>query len=193
MFTGIVTSLGSIVELTTTRVVVDAPEIDEALGASVAVDGCCLTVAASADGRIGFDLLPETLERTRIGSLAPGARVNLEPALRAGDPLGGHLVQGHVDAVGTVRSVRGGEDAAWTDVELEVPDDVLRLCVERGSICVNGVSLTIMELLRGGLRLQLIPETARRTNLGAVAPGDPVNLEADVIARYVDRLLPRTR
>ncbi|MCW2924834.1 MAG: ribE [Thermoleophilia bacterium] len=209
MFTGIVTSLGTIVELSEHRLVLDAPGIDEALGASVAVDGCCLTVVTSepaprdapphpgadpvATRRLAFDILPETIAATRLSTLAVGDRVNLEPAVRAGQPLGGHLVQGHVDTVGSVRSTSRDPEGRWLDLELDVPAVVLELCIDRGSITVNGVSLTVMEVTDGGVRLQLIPETQARTNLGEVRVGDRVNLEADVIARYVARLLAPNR
>lgn len=209
MFTGIVASLGTIVELEPHRLVVDAPGIDEALGASVAVDGCCLTVVTSdaapgdltphpgaepiATRRLSFDVLPETISHTRLSSLEPGASVNLEAALRAGEPLGGHLVQGHVDAVGSVRSTVRESDGRWLDLEIDVPDDVHQYCIDRGSITVNGTSLTVMGLDSTGIRLQLIPETQSRTNLGSMRIGDRVNLEADVIARYVARLLPQNR
>ncbi len=209
MFTGIVQARGTIVDLETHRVVVDAPGIDEELGASVAVDGCCLTVVSNDPApddlpphpgaqpvptrRLAFDVLPETISHTRLQSLTAGASVNLEPALRAGQPLGGHLVQGHVDAVGTVRSSDREPDGRWLDLELDVPADVHAYCIDRGSITVNGTSLTVMGLDSTGIRLQLIPETQSRTNLGALAPGDRVNLEADVIARYVARLLPANR
>ncbi len=209
MFTGIVQSRGVVVTLEPNRLVLDAPGIDEPLGASVAVDGCCLTVVTNepaptdlpphpgaepvATRRLSFDVLPETISHTRLDALAPGASVNLEPALRAGDALGGHLVQGHVDAVGRVRSSDREPDGRWLDLSLDVPEDVLRLCVDRGSVTVNGTSLTVMGLDDAGIRLQLIPETQQRTNLGELRPGDPVNLEADVIARYVARLLPTNR
>lgn len=206
MFTGIVQSRGTIVELEAHRLVLDAPGIDEPLGASVAVDGCCLTVSATESApvelapwpgqaplsthRLAFDVLPETIRHTRLSSLAPGSSVNLEPALRAGEPLGGHLVQGHVDTVGTVRGSNAEPEGRWLDLELDVPPSVLDFCIERGSITVNGTSLTVMGVDDAGVRLQLIPETQRRTNLGSLRSGDLVNLEADVIARYVARLLP---
>ncbi len=138
-------------------------------------------------------MLPETISHTRLASLEPGASVNLEAALRAGEPLGGHLVQGHVDAVGTVRSTVREPDGRWLDLEIDVPEDVHRYCIDRGSITVNGTSLTVMGLDSTGIRLQLIPETQTRTNLGQMRVGDRVNLEADVIARYVARLLPQNR
>jgi riboflavin synthase len=208
MFTGLVQSLGAIVELAPHRLVLDAPAIDEPLGASVAVDGCCLTIVSSEPAadlpphpgaepaptrRLSFDVLPETIAHTRLSTLAVGAVVNLEPALRAGDALGGHLVQGHVDAVGTVRATTSEPDGRWLDLEIDVPASVLRLCADRGSVTVNGTSLTVMGLDETGIRLQLIPETQQRTNLGALTAGDAVNLEADVIARYVARMLAPNR
>jgi riboflavin synthase len=209
MFTGIVTSLGTIVERHPHRVVIDTPGIDEALGASIAVDGCCLTVVESEPApadlppaldeqplptrRVCFDVLPETLAATRLGQMGVGDQVNLEPALRAGDPLGGHIVQGHVDGTGTVRSSEADEEGRWLDLWIDPPADLLRLCIERGSITVNGTSLTIMEVDEQGIRLQLIPETQRRTNLARLRVGELVNLEADVIARYVERLLGSKR
>lgn len=209
MFTGIVTARGTIVELLQHRVVLDAPGIDEQLGASVAVDGCCLTVVSSevapADlpphpgtgpvptRRLSFDVLPETISHTRLSTLRAGASVNLEAALRAGEPLGGHLVQGHVDGVGTVRSTERDEQGRWLDLWLDLPSELLAYCIDRGSLTVNGTSLTVMEVDETGVRVQLIPETMVRTNLGELAAGDAVNLEADVIARYVARLLPANR
>jgi riboflavin synthase len=209
MFTGIISSRGVIVDLEPHRLVVDAPGVDEQLGASVAIDGCCLTVVTTefapqdlpphpgADPipttRISFDVLPETIAHTRLSTLAPGASVNLEPALRAGQPLGGHLVQGHVDTVGAVRSTVREPEGRWLDLELDVPKDVHAFCIDKGSITVNGTSLTVFGVDETGIRLQLIPETQVRTNLGSLAVGDRVNLEADVIARYVARLLPANR
>lgn len=210
MFTGIVTALGRIVALEPHALVVDAPgTTDEALGASVAIDGCCLTVVANSrapldlaphpdagpvpTARLRFDVLPETIAHTRLASLAVGDEVNVEAALRAGQPLGGHIVQGHVDDVGTVRSSERDPAGRWLDLEIDVPEPIHALCIERGSITVNGTSLTVMGLDEAGIRVQLIPETQRRTNLGALRPGDLVNLEADVLARYVERLLEKKR
>jgi riboflavin synthase len=200
VFTGIIMSLGRIVDLQPHRIVVDAPNVDEVPGASIAIDGCCLTVVTNDPSpddpsarRFSFDVLPETVINTRLATLAPGTVVNVEPALRAGEPLGGHMVQGHVDTVGIVRSTHTDPDGRWLDLEIDVPQEVLDLCIERGSITVNGVSLTVMALDDDGIRLQLIPETQQRTNLGALVVGDAVNLEADVIARYVARLLPSSR
>jgi len=209
MFTGIINALGHVVEVSSTNLTIDAPAIDEGLGASIAVDGCCLTVVTRAPApadlpaapghdpspttRYTFDVLPETVSHTRIGEYAPGTVVNLEPALRAGEPLGGHMVQGHVDAVGRVRASTAASDDIALDVWLDLPDDVLELCIDRGSITINGTSLTVMELDARGVRVQLIPETQQRTNLAGLADGAAVNLEADVIARYVVRLLALKR
>ena len=188
MFTGIVAELGRVERIESHQLDVCAPQCSsESDGASVAVNGVCLTIARRNGDVIGFDLLPDTLDRTNLGALVPGSTVNLEPALRAGDPFGGHIVQGHVDTVGRVRSVHPGDAALG--IWLDVPHDVLRYCVVRGSITVNGVSLTIMDMDEAGVRLSLIPETQQRTNLGALVPDGRVNLEADVLARYVERLL----
>jgi riboflavin synthase len=140
-----------------------------------------------ADGELSFDAVPETLRRSALGALSAGDDVNLEPALRAGEPLGGHYVQGHVDGVGRVRSFAPeGEGARiWVDA----PPELLRYCVEKGSIAVQGVSLTIAELDDEGFAVALVPHTLAATTLGSLAPGAPVNLEADVLAKYVERLL----
>jgi len=194
VFTGIVRELGRVVLLERSEqqarlsvtVTALAPGLE--IGDSVAVDGCCLTVV-EIDGRtLSFDLSLETLSRSALGTLGPGRDVNLEPALRAGEPLGGHYVQGHVDAVGRVRSLEREGDGVRMWIEL--PPDVLRYCVEKGSITVAGVSLTIAELADDAVAVALIPHTLDVTTLGNAAPGDQLNLEADVIAKYVERLLP---
>jgi riboflavin synthase len=194
VFTGIVRELGRIVSLEgdeeQARLVVAAPGLAPGLeiGDSVAVDGCCLTVVGLEKGAIAFDLSAETLSRSAIGSLGAGQDVNLEPAIRVGEPLGGHYVQGHVDAIGRVRSLvpEGESERMW----IELPAEVLRYCVEKGSLTVAGVSLTVAELKDDALAVALIPHTLEVTTLGKVGPGDAVNLEADVIAKYVERLLP---
>ena len=157
------------------------------IGDSVAVDGVCLTVAAREDGRLAFDVVHETMARAKPF----GSEVNLEPALRAGDPLGGHYVQGHVDGVGTVRSVEpeGEGKRVWIDAEPEL----MRYLVEKGSITVEGVSLTVAELAEHGFAVALVQHTLAATTLGGLAPGDKVNLETDVLAKYVERLLPGLR
>ena len=190
MFTGIVRELGRVVALDDGgRLEVEAPATAgaTAVGDSVAVDGVCLTAVAVSGGRLAFDAVPETLRRSALGRLSAGAAVNVEPALRAGEPLGGHLVQGHVDAVGTVRSLEPEGDGVrmW----LDAPPDVLRYCVEKGSVTVSGVSLTVAGLDDDGFEVALVPHTIAATTLGSLAPGDGVNLEVDVLAKYVERLL----
>ena len=180
MFTGLVREVGTVASIDGGRLVVEAT-IPAELGDSIAVDGVCLTVVDNANGTLAFDVVDETLRRT---ALARASRVNLEPALRAGDALGGHYVQGHVDGGGTVRSV--GE-LTWFDA----PADVNRYVVEKGSIAVQGTSLTVAATDDDGFAVALIPHTLQETTLGALKPGDSVNLEADVLAKYVEKLLPR--
>jgi riboflavin synthase len=146
-----------------------------------------LTVVEAAGGVLAFDAVPETLARTTLGRLGRGDAVNLEPALRAGEQLGGHLVQGHVDAVGRVRSV--GPEGGGVRLEVSVPAELRRYCVEKGSICMQGVSLTIASLDEDGISVALIPHTLSVTTLGGLGPGDEVNLEVDVLAKHVERLL----
>jgi riboflavin synthase len=193
VFTGIVRERGRVASIDgegdRLRLTLDAPQTAQgaAVGDSVSIGGCCLTVTSSDRGTLTFDAVPETLRRTSLGGLAAGDEVNLEPAVRAGEPLGGHYVQGHVDAVGRVRSVE--EEGEGRRVWLDAPEDVLRYCVEKGSIAVDGVSLTIAALDGAGFAVALIPHTLEATTLGALEPGDQVNLEADVLAKYVERLL----
>jgi riboflavin synthase alpha subunit len=155
-------------------------------GDSVAVAGCCLTVTASEDGALEFDAIPETLARTTLGGLAPGAEVNLEPALRAGEPLGGHFVQGHVDGRGRVTGLDPDGDGARLAVELA--PNLLRYCVEKGSLALDGVSLTIAALREDGVEIALVPFTLEHTTLAALRPGDEVNVEVDLLAKYAERL-----
>jgi len=193
MFTGIVRELGTVARLEAgedgIRLELGAPKTaaTAAVGDSVALAGVCLTVVAVGDGRLSFDAVPETLGRTALGGLAEGDAVNVEPALRAGERLGGHVLQGHVDGVGSVRAVeREGEGRRiWIDA----PAELLRYCVEKGSIAVDGVSLTVAALEDDGFAVALIPHTLAVTTLGTLAPGDAVNLEVDVLAKYVERLL----
>ena len=189
MFTGIVRELGSVAAFDGSRLVVEAPETEAALGDSIAIDGVCLTVVEHDGGRFAFDVVAETLGRTTLGGLAPGDRVNVEPALRAGEPLGGHIVQGHVDGVGTVRSVEpeGDGKRIWFDL----PEPLLRYAVEKGSVAIQGTSLTIAAVDDAGVAVALIPHTLEETTLGALAAGAKVNVESDVLAKYVERLLPR--
>lgn len=186
MFTGIVQERGRVASFDGGRLVIES-EIEAEVGDSVAVDGVCLTVTDSQNGTLVFDVMVETLNRAKLF----GAEVNLEPALRAGDPLGGHYVQGHVDGVGTVRSVdpEGEGRRVWIDAEPEL----MRYLVEKGSITVEGVSLTVAGLAEDGFAVALVQHTLAATTLGALVPGDKVNLETDVLAKYVERLLPGLR
>ena len=158
-------------------------------GESVAVNGCCLTVATRRDGRITADLSPETLRVTNLGRLRPGDRVNLERPVRPGGRLGGHLVQGHVDGEGKVLAARGNGRGAV--LEIGFPRRLNRYLVRKGSICVDGVSMTIQRLKPDRFSLQVIPETLRLTNFGARRPGDRVNLEVDIVGKYIERFLTR--
>jgi riboflavin synthase len=192
MFTGIVKELGSVTALdrddagVRLRIVASfAGELNE--GDSVAVSGACLTAVRLTDESFEADVMNQTLSLTTLGELSEGDPVNLEPALRAGDALGGHIVQGHVDAVGEVRSVT--EDGFARRVRIGVPDGLERYLVEHGSVTVAGVSLTVAALADDWFEVSLIPETLDRTTLGSVAEGARVNLEFDVVARYVERLL----
>jgi riboflavin synthase len=187
VFTGIVREKGRVAAAErrgdALRLVVEAGvAAAEEIGASVALDGCCLTVVEREGALVQFDLSLETLSRTTLGRLQPGDELNVEPALRAGEPLGGHIVQGHVDGVGHIRSV--SPQPVWVDA----PPEVLRYCVEKGSIAVDGISLTVAGLDDVGFAVALVPHTLAATTLGAAKAGDAVNLEVDVLAKYVERL-----
>lgn len=195
MFTGIVEAVGRVsgLERGERRARL---EIDEArlaaevrVGESVAVGGACLTVTEAAGGRMAFDAVRETLDRTALGELAVDARVNLERALRADGRLDGHFVQGHVDGTGRVRALRReGEDVR---LELGAPGELVELLVEKGSVAVDGVSLTVVGVEEGGFDVALVPHTLEATTLGALAEGTRVNLEADVLGKYVKRYVER--
>ena len=187
MFTGIVIEQGEVVE-PPPRLVLRAPRTaaDAVVGDSVAIDGCCLTVVAIDGELLSFDAVPETLRRTTLGRLAPGSAVNLEPALRAGDRMGGHLVQGHVDAVGSLVTVQAEGDAV--NMTFRAPEAVLRYVIEKGSISVNGVSLTVTAFDDETFSVSVIPHTRSVTNLGRLGAGDEVNLEADLFGKYVERM-----
>jgi riboflavin synthase len=195
VFTGIVREVGVVASLDGgdegVALVVEAPATAPGVevGGSVSIDGVCLT-AESVDGaRIAFHAVPETLRRSSLGRLREGARVNLEPALRAGEPLGGHYVQGHVDGVGSVASVEPEGDGAR--VVVSAPPELLRYCVEKGSIAVEGVSLTLAAVDDASFAVALIPHTLAVTTLGELEPGRAVNLEVDVLAKYVEKLATR--
>lgn len=193
MFTGIVEELGRVVaiehaqESAVLRVGGSVVTSDVAPGASIAVNGVCLTVTDRHDGTVGFDVMAETLDRSSLGALVVGDPVNLERALAATDRLGGHIVQGHVD--GTAQLLRRTPGDRWEVVRLSLPDAVARYVVEKGSIAVDGVSLTVSALGEGFFEVSLIPTTLALTTLGHKQVGNVVNLEVDVIAKYVERLL----
>ena len=204
MFTGIVEELGRVVRLETVedsaRLTVEAPTVtqDVSLGDSVSVNGCCLTVTALHGSTFTADLMAETLTRTTLGSQAPGDPVNLERALRASDRLGGHIVQGHVDATAEVLDHHRGEH--WDLLRIGLPQEIARYVAVKGSVALDGVSLTVVDVVDApnaspvpgagaSLSVGLIPETLRRTTLGTRRPGERVNLEVDVLAKYAERLL----
>ena len=207
MFTGIVEELGRVVRLETVedsaRLTVEAPTVtqDVNLGDSVSVNGCCLTVTAVHGSTFTADLMAETLTRTTLGSQAPGDPVNLERALRASDRLGGHIVQGHVDATVEVLDHHRGEH--WDLLRIGLPQEIARYVAVKGSVALDGVSLTVVDVVDApstldvapvpgagaSLSVGLIPETLRRTTLGTRRPGERVNLEVDVMAKYAERLL----
>ncbi len=194
VFTGIVQEVGEVRRVAHgpdgSRLTVVMPATARAgvrLGDSVAIDGVCLTATAIEDDAIAFDAMGETLARSTLGTLAAGDPVNVEPALRAGDPLGGHVVQGHVDAVAEVAGVR--EDGIAAVVAFRLPEGLERYLVEKGSVAVAGVSLTVSALADDGFEVWLIPHTREVTTLGRLAPGARVNIEVDQLAKYVERLL----
>jgi riboflavin synthase len=193
VFTGIVEELGEVVsveELTeASRLTVRGPLVtgDAGHGDSISVNGVCLTVVENVDGAFTADVMAETLRRSSLGALAPGSPVNLERAVRVQDRLGGHVVQGHVDGTGEVLAVT--PDQHWTVVRVSLPDGLGRYVVEKGSITVDGVSLTVAAIDDDWFEISLIPTTLALTTLGTKGPGDPVNLEVDVIAKHVEKLL----
>jgi riboflavin synthase len=195
VFTGIVRERGRVVSLAGgdggLHIEIEAPETAAltAIGDSVDVNGCCLTATAVQDGRFSVTAVAESLDRTTLGALAEGDEVNLESPLRAGEPLGGHFVQGHVDGVGRVAAVEpeGESRRMW----VEAAPELLRYCVEKGSIAVDGVALTITALRGDAFEVALVPHTLAVTTLGELEPGDGVNLEVDVLAKYVERLVSK--
>jgi riboflavin synthase len=195
MFTGLVEEVGRVRSLRAAEDAGDArlglsAEVvlgGTRIGDSILVNGACLTVDELEDGGVVFYTMPETLRRTALGDLGEGSPVNLERAMEAGGRLGGHIVQGHVDGVGEVLGVRPeGEAEIW---EFAAPEAVLRYCVQKGSICVDGISLTVVSVGEGSFTVSILPQTRANTNLGGLVEGSWVNLEADVIGKYVERLL----
>ena len=207
MFTGIVEELGQVValehsaalEARSARLSVRGPVVVEGTrtGDSISVNGCCLTVSELSDGVFVADVMAETLQRTGLGALAPGSRVNLERALRPGDRMGGHIVQGHVDTTGTLLARHHEEH--WDVLEISVPDELMGYVAVKGSIAIDGISLTVVDVVDGAgsegtggrVTVSLIPETLRRTTLGLTQVGEAVNLEVDVMAKYIARYLSR--
>jgi riboflavin synthase len=199
VFTGIVEELGEVVGLdrrgdsAVLKIAASVVTTDLARGSSIAVNGVCLTVVGwtgSGPVVVDFDVMGETLDRSTVGTLRPGSPVNLERAARADSRLGGHLVQGHVDSTGVLVARASGD--AWDTVRFAVPRELSRYIAEKGSIAVDGVSLTVAAVGDDWFEVGLIPETLRATTLGGKQPGDPVNLEVDVLAKYVERLMARS-
>ena len=193
MFTGIVAELGEVAGIEprgdAARLTIRGSTEGVSPGDSIAVNGVCLTVTGILDGTFTADVMGETLDRSSLGGLTPGAPVNLEQSVRLADRLGGHLVQGHVDGTGTIIS-RSPADR-WDQVRISLPASISRYVVHKGSIAVDGISLTISALAQTWFEVCLIPETLKRTTMGAAQPGETVNLEVDVIGKYVERLLNR--
>jgi riboflavin synthase len=195
MFTGLVQGIGSVAEIERSedgaRITIATPLVAElSAGDSIAINGVCLTAVTINDGSFAADAMNETLLRSSLGDLASGSEVNLELPLRATDRLGGHVVQGHVDGVGTIAGV--ADDGFARRIEIEAPAEVLRYVVQKGSIAVDGISLTVAGLNDRSFTVSLIPETLERTNLGNAGAGNRVNLEVDVLAKYVEKLMERT-
>jgi len=201
MFTGIIETTGAVLSINPTsdssRITFSAPVVlsDAAIGASIAVNGVCLTVTEFDSDNFSADLMHETLKRSSLGNLTPGDRVNIERAMPLSGRLGGHIVQGHVDAIATVRSIEPSED--WTLITCDLPTSIARYVVEKGSITVSGVSLTVVQVSEPTetapwFSVSLIPTTLRDTTLGTISVGDHVNLEVDALAKYVERILAFT-
>jgi riboflavin synthase len=184
VFTGIVEEAGTVESRSGARIRLRGRDVlsDVTMGASIAVNGCCLTVVGWGDGWWEADLSDETLARTSLDNLRPGDTVNLERPVRLSDRLGGHLVQGHVDAVGEIVE-------PVPDLRVRVPGHLMRYIVEKGSVTVDGVSLTVVDVLDDGFTVAVIPHTSEVTTLGRRSPGEPVNLEVDIMAKYAERLL----
>jgi riboflavin synthase len=195
MFTGLIEEVGTVVDVrpneSAKRLEIGAPQISREIqiGDSVAVNGCCLTVSSFGKKALGFDLLNETLERTNLRSVVKGTRVNLERALGATAHLGGHFVQGHIDCAARIMALE--EKGADLRVEVELPAEFARYVISKGSIALNGISLTVAQVLPQSFVVWIIPHTRSQTNLADAKPGDLVNLEFDLLAKYVERMLNR--
>lgn len=193
MFTGLVEKLATVVAIQSeppgVRLRISAGEIAEsaAIGDSICVNGCCLTVVATEGDELEFEAGPETLARTNLGRLAPGASVNLERSLRVGDRLGGHFVTGHIDGQGAL--AKRVDEGEWSTCWFTAPRALMRQMASKASIAVDGVSLTLVEVADDRFSVALIPHTLAATTLGRLRQGDPVNLETDLLAKYVQRLL----
>ncbi len=187
MFTGIVEELGEVLKFEGGRLFIKACEVlsDLRIGDSIAVNGVCLTVVHVGGGFFACDVIPETLRRTNLRMLGKGDRVNLERAIKAGGRFGGHFVQGHIDGVGVVRDIRGGEERR---MRIEAPRELTKYIVDKGFIAVDGVSMTVISPRGKFFEIALVPFTLKKTNLGLKKPGDVVNLEVDIIAKYVEKL-----
>ena len=190
MFTGIIEECGEVRQVSAHRLVIAARvvTVDSPIGASIAVNGCCLTVVDTAGNALAFDLSQETVARTSLQRLGRGARVNLERPVTLAARLGGHLVQGHVDGVGTIAAVEPAFEGG-AGITVDVPIDLMRYVVEKGSITVDGISLTVAGVQACAVTIAVIPHTLAVTTLGRASIGDPVNIEVDVIAKYVERLM----
>lgn len=193
MFTGLVEQLGKVENVRPEgpgmRLFVRVPEIagDAALGDSIAINGCCLTVVENTAGVLAFEAGSETLSRTNLGRLVPGSGVNLERSLKVGDRLGGHYVTGHIDALGALEERR--EEGAWSHLRFRVPEALIRQMASKGSVAVDGVSLTLVEVQLNTFTVALIPHTLAVTTLGRLEVGDAVNIETDILAKYVEQQL----
>jgi riboflavin synthase len=196
MFTGIIVELGEVNALERRGGIVylflNSKEVikDAKIGDSISVNGTCLTLVEIKGSTIRFDLSDETLRSTNLGLLKPGDRVNLEPSLRPDSKLGGHFVSGHVDGTGRIRSKT--EIGDTFKIEVEVPEEVMHFLVEKGSVAVDGISLTVVDILRDSFTIVIIPHTARLTTMGFKGPGDTVNVEVDIIGKYVSRFLNKS-
>ncbi len=191
MFTGLISALGKVVKYGPARLGILTPYRQIQLGESICIEGVCLTVAEQKKGLLYFDLGPETRRVTTLGRLKPGVRVNMERSLRVGDRVGGHWVAGHVENTGRIRQVEAAGESRW--VYIDLPKEVARYVIPKGSLAVDGISLTVADLKKQTAKIMLIPHTLKHTTLGTKKAGDTVNLEADLLAKYAERLHVKIR